>query len=99
MRWLAVTTAVVLSAQCAQAATALDRIKESGVVKIGYRADAEPYSYRDAKGAPAGYVVDVCRQVAAKLGAGLRVEYVLVPATQRFEAVRDGRIDMLCDPS
>jgi polar amino acid transport system substrate-binding protein/glutamate/aspartate transport system substrate-binding protein len=99
MRPLAVITAVLLLAQSAQGAAVLERIKESGVVRLGYRVDAEPYSYRDAKGNPAGYVVDVCRQVAAKLGAGLRVDYVEVPATQRFEAVRDGRIDILCDPS
>jgi polar amino acid transport system substrate-binding protein/glutamate/aspartate transport system substrate-binding protein len=98
-RWLVGLTAAVLLAQSADAANVLERIRESGVVRLGYRADAEPYSYRDPTGSPAGYVVDVCRQVAARLGSGIRVEYVQVPATQRFEAVRDGAIDMLCDPS
>jgi ABC-type amino acid transport substrate-binding protein len=29
----------------------------------------------------------------------VRTEYVLVSSEQRFQAVRDGRIDILCDPS
>ena len=31
--------------------------------------------------------------------ANVRPQYVLVPADQRFEAVRDGQVDILCDPS
>ena len=53
-----------------------------------------------SSGQPAGYIVDLCLEVAAALRAGnVRTEYVLVPADQRFEAVRDGRVDILCDPS
>ena len=48
---------------------------------------------------PAGYIVDLCIEVAAALGPNVRPEYVLVPADNRFEAVRDGRVDILCDPS
>jgi len=98
MRGLLLALAVSVLASQAAAAT-LDRIRETGVFRIGYRADARPYSYRDSQGQPAGYIVDLCLEVAAALESKPRVEFVLVPADQRFEAVRDGRIDILCDPS
>jgi polar amino acid transport system substrate-binding protein/glutamate/aspartate transport system substrate-binding protein len=81
----------------------LDRVRETGSFKIGYRADAKPYSYRDDNGQPAGYIVDLCLEVAAAVRADVGdkvvVEYVLVTADQRFESVRDGKVDILCDPS
>ena len=81
------------------AAATLDRVRDSGVFRIGYRADAKPYSYRNEHGQAAGYVVDLCTEIAKELGSDVRTEYVLVPADNRFEAVRDGSIDILCDPS
>ena len=81
------------------AAGTLDRVRDSGVFRIGYRADAKPYSYRNEHGQAAGYVVDLCTEIAKELGSDVRTEYVLVPADNRFEAVRDGSIDILCDPS
>jgi ABC-type amino acid transport substrate-binding protein len=89
---------LALSAEAAAAAT-LDRVRDSGVFRIGYRADAKPYSYRNEHGQAAGYIVDLCVEVAKALGPNVRPEYVLVPADNRFEAVRDGRVDILCDPS
>jgi polar amino acid transport system substrate-binding protein/glutamate/aspartate transport system substrate-binding protein len=99
MRWVVALAALLLLSQSASAAGLLERIKESGVIRLGYRDDAEPYSYQDADGRPAGYVVDVCREVASRLGSGIRPKFTLVPSTKRFEAVRDGQIDILCDPS
>lgn len=85
------------------ASTTLDRVRETKVFKLGYRADAKPYSYRTDRGEPAGYIVDLCREVAADVsraaGGGITVEYVVVPANQRFDAIKDGRIDVLCDPA
>jgi len=97
-RLLAVLAALAIVTQSAAAAT-LDRVRASGVFRIGYRADAKPYSYRNDQGQPAGYIVDLCLEVAKALGPNVRTEFVLVPADQRFEAVRDGRADILCDPS
>lgn len=93
-----VSQAVCLASPPALAGT-LDRVKETGVLRIGYRVDARPYSYQDARGRPAGYIVDVCREVADALGPDVRIQYVLVHAGERFESVRDGKVDILCDPS
>src|SRR4029077_7599588 len=91
---------LVLTSQSLLAAT-LDRVRETRVFKIGYRADAKPHSYRTEQGEPAGYVVDLCREVAAAVTqsvANVQVRFLLVPADQRFEAVRDERVAILCDP-
>jgi ABC-type amino acid transport substrate-binding protein len=89
---------LALPAETSGAAT-LDRVRDTGVFRIGYRADAKPYSYRNEHGQAAGYIVDLCTEIAKELGSNVRTEYVLVPPDNRFEAVRDGRVDILCDPS
>lgn len=90
--------ALILLAPPAQAGV-LDRVKDTGVFRIGYRADAPPYSYQDRRGEPAGYIVDLCREVAAALGPAVKPQYVLVHASERFKSVQDGKVDILCDPS
>lgn len=82
-------------------AEVLDRVRDSGVFKIGYRTDAAPYSYKNALGEAAGYSVDLCRAVAVALKkslnlADIAIEYVPVTAENRFQAVQEGRIDILC---
>ena len=81
----------------------LDSGPDTGIFRIGYRSDAKPYSYRNENAQPAGYIVDLCLEVAAavraSVGGNVQFEFVLVPADQRFELVRDGKVDILCDPS
>lgn len=91
----------LLLAESATAGT-LDRVRESGVFKIGYRTDAAPFSYKNAIDEPAGYVVDLCREVAAATKeelalSDLKVEYVTVTAEDRFDAVKSGKVDILCE--
>jgi len=92
---------LLLIAQAATAGT-LDRVREAGVFKIGYRTDAAPFSYSNAIDEPAGYVVDLCREVAAAVkqevaATEFKVEYVTVTADDRFDAVKSGRADILCE--
>lgn len=86
------------------AADTLARARETGTLRLGFRADAPPYSYRTANGDPSGYIVDICREVAAGVKKAqnipaLKIEYVEVSSTARLEALRDGKIDILCDPT
>jgi putrescine:ornithine antiporter len=90
-----------LAQQAPAPGTTLDRIRETGQVRFGYRADARPFSYRDESGGAAGYTVGLCLKVAdeikAELGlADLNVQWVPVTAADRFTAVQGGQIDMLC---
>lgn len=83
------------------AAGALERIKESGKIKIAYREDAAPYSVKNAIGEPAGYSVDLCRAVVVQLKAQLNlseisIDYVPVTSENRFGAIQSEQADLLC---
>lgn len=98
---LAVATAAFLIPAVASAAT-LERIEASGTVRLGFREDARPYSFKDSAGKPAGYIVELCREVVDRLKPGqrnLKAEFVRLAPSERFEAVREGRVDILCDPA
>ncbi|MFS8038127.1 amino acid ABC transporter substrate-binding protein [Xanthobacter sp. AM11] len=100
---LALLTLLPAGASPAEAQT-LDRVTRGEPFRIGYRHFAPPYSYAAANGQPSGYIVDLCREVADGVKRALKlqtlpIEYVKVTASDRFEAVRDGRIDILCEPT
>jgi ABC-type amino acid transport substrate-binding protein len=90
----------LLSGASAMAQGTLDRIRERGELRIGYRADARPLSFEE-NGAPAGYSVDLCRRIAAGIGEQLRMPamkatYVRVTGDNRFDALVKGDIDIEC---
>lgn len=101
----ATVAALLLAALAVPAgAQTLDRLTKGEPFRIGYRQFAPPYSYAASNGQPSGYIVDLCREVADALKRSLKlpnmaVDYVKVSAEDRFEAVRDGRIDILCEPT
>ena len=78
----------------------LQQIKKSGKIRIGYRESQPPMSFLDKAGSPAGYSVDVCKEIVAevknKIGADVKVDYVPVTAEGRFKALNDNKIDILC---
>src|SRR5579872_1914012 len=106
-RWLwalsFVTAGAALAVASAGAGT-LDRIKQDKTLRIAFREDAPPFSFSDSIGEPAGFMVDLCRSVAKHIGAqlnisDLKVDYVLVTAANRFDAIKTGKADLLCEPS
>jgi len=79
----------------------LDRIKASGKIRLGYRSDARPFSFKDDKGNAAGYSVALCLKaveaIRADLGLGtLLIEWVPVPLSERFAALQQGGVDIFC---
>ena len=78
----------------------LRQIQESGKVRIGYRQAQPPMSFLGEDGLPAGYSVDICKEVVTgitrKVGKKVQVEYVPVTAEDRFRALWENRIDLLC---
>jgi polar amino acid transport system substrate-binding protein len=99
--WIAALMALTALVEPVSAAGTLDRIRQNGKVMLGYRADAQPFSYRDESGNPAGYSVTLCQAIAdalkADLGlANLSVEWVPVTLDDRFAAVQQGKVDLLC---
>jgi len=103
--WLApISGAVLLAAVGVAAAGTLDRIGQEKTIRIAYREDAAPFSYKDKLGEPAGFVVDLCRGVAKKLAEQLNLPslnavYVPVTAENRFEAITQQKADLLCEPT
>lgn len=82
----------------------MERISAAGVFKVGYREDARPFSFKGETGEPSGYAIDLCREVAAdvavQLGlAELSIDYQPVSTEDRFRAVAEGQIDILCGAS
>jgi ABC-type amino acid transport substrate-binding protein len=79
---------------------ALQRIRDTKTVKIGYRTDAMPFAYED-RGQPAGYTVEICKRVVASLEQQLKIQPLAVkwvPANvqNRLDLVRKGEVDMEC---
>ena len=79
----------------------LKRINDSAEINLGYRKDQTPMSFDQGGNKPAGYSVELCNRIAAavkkKLGRNdIRVNYVPVTAESRFDAIRSGKIDILC---
>jgi ABC-type amino acid transport substrate-binding protein len=105
--WLRAFSIAAAAALCwsgPAGAGAIDRIKQDKTVRIAYREDAPPFSFTDATGVPAGFIVDLCRSVVKNLAAALnvgdlKVDYVLVTADNRFDAIQSGKADLLCEPT
>lgn len=79
----------------------LKRIRSTGVVHLGYRERAIPFSYEGPDGRPYGYSIDLCQaiveDIAQEIGAvPLRTEYRRVTPVDRIEQVVDGRVDLEC---
>jgi ABC-type amino acid transport substrate-binding protein len=76
------------------------QVQKSGKIKIGYRQDQPPMSFLEKDSTPVGYSIDLCKLIAAevesKIGGTVAIEYVPVTAAERFNALSDNRIDILC---
>jgi polar amino acid transport system substrate-binding protein/glutamate/aspartate transport system substrate-binding protein len=102
LRRLLAAACLTVLAQAAAQAGVLDKMRASGVLQIGVRLDAKPFSYRNELGEPAGYSVDLCKEVAVDIKKeleipDLRLEYVFVDAGYRLDAVAASRFDLLCE--
>jgi len=79
----------------------LKTIKDSGVVRIGYRESSLPFSFLDEARRPAGYSIDLCSAIVEDVtdelaAAELRVAYVPVTPETRFALLQSGAIDLEC---
>jgi ABC-type amino acid transport substrate-binding protein len=83
------------------AQSALDRIRERGVITIGYIDGAAPFSFAGDDKQPRGYSPDLCREIALGIRtqlklAALETRWVQLTIQDRLEAVRSGRVDIEC---
>ncbi len=94
-------TVVLLTCGNIAVADVLTKVRESGKISLGYREDAEPFSFINAQGVPDGYSVKLCQAAANHVKTELKlskldIEYVPVNSANRFKALEEGKIDLLC---
>ena len=102
MRMIVAATVLACASIGGAHAGVLERAKETGELRIGYRTDAQPFSFKNSEGEAAGYSVDLCRaaveEAAVELGvAELKVVEIAVTGADRLDAVTEGKVDLLCE--
>lgn len=89
------------SAVYAAGSGALDQIKESKSITLGYRESSVPFAYLGNDQKPIGYSLDLCSDVVAaiqkKLGLStLEVRYLPVNSANRMPLIKNGTITIEC---
>jgi glutamate/aspartate transport system substrate-binding protein len=79
----------------------LKKVKDTGVVTIGYRESSVPFSYLNDKQEPIGYAIDICLKVVDSLKSRLKLDKLQVkfnPVTSatRIPLVANGTVDLAC---
>jgi glutamate/aspartate transport system substrate-binding protein len=79
----------------------LANIKQTHVVRLGYRESSPPFSFMDPSNRPIGYSLELCEAIVEEIGievddANLRIEYVKVTSDDRIPAVVQNKIDLEC---
>ncbi len=79
----------------------LANIKNTHVVRLGYRESSPPFSFLDPSNRPIGYSLELCEAVVDEIGAevdepNLKIDYVKVTSDDRIPAVVQNKIDLEC---
>ena len=79
----------------------LANIKQTHVVRLGYRESSPPFSFLDQANRPIGYSLELCQAVVDEIGVevddpDLKITYVKVTSDDRIPAVVQGKIDLEC---
>jgi len=77
---------------CRPAPGALERVLESGVLRVGMDASYPPFEYVDGEGNLVGFDVDLAREVAARMGVEARFVANL-PYDGLYDALTAGQVD------
>jgi glutamate/aspartate transport system substrate-binding protein len=98
---VAATLVVPATLSAAPESPTLRKIREAGVISLGYRDASVPFSYLDEAQRPIGYSMDLCRHIvqAVKNRLGLReleLRFVPVSSATRVSLVANGQVDLEC---
>src|ERR1700744_6595829 len=107
MRSLRVLAIGLVAACCAASADAeeltgtLKKIKETGIINIGYRDSSIPFSYLDDNQIPGGGAIDICLKIVDAVKKELKlekltVEFNPVTSSARIPLLANGTIDLEC---
>ncbi len=79
----------------------LKKIKETGVINIGYRDSSIPFSYLDDNQKPIGFAIDICLRIVEAVKKELKLdklttEFNPVTSSGRIPLLANGTIDLEC---
>ena len=82
----------------------LKSIVDNKTIRIAYRTDATPFSFKNQNGEPAGFSLELCQLVTKSIGqqfgvSDIKIEWVPVTVRTRFSAISSGQADMECGSS
>ncbi|WP_407062200.1 amino acid ABC transporter substrate-binding protein [Caldimonas mangrovi] len=91
----------MLAPVLADAGPVLDRLRETGKIRLAHRESSVPFSYLDANKQPIGYAMDLCLKLAEAVRKKLELktlapEFVMVTPANRIQAIAEGRAEMEC---
>jgi len=89
------------AAQGEEASATLRKVRDTGVIVLGYRVASAPFSYLDAKLKPIGYSIDLCQRVIEAVKKrlelpDLEVKLIAVSSATRMPLVANGSVDLEC---
>ena len=90
----------VVAAPAGSAGT-LDRIRDTGTIVLGHRAQSVPFSYLDGDSTPVGLAIDLCARIVEAIRfelklTSLEVRDRLVTPENRIALMKQGAIDIEC---
>ena len=79
----------------------LKKIRDAGVVTIGFRENSFPFSYLGPGKTPLGYSLELCQAIVDEIGVELdgklvEIRYRPVTPETRIQAVSSGEVDLEC---
>ena len=91
----------VVPAMADDLAGTLRKVRDAGVITLGYRESSVPFSYLDGEQKPVGYAIDLCGKIveAVRLelhAPDLRVALNPVTPSTRIPLMANGAIDLEC---
>ncbi|MEK1898470.1 MAG: amino acid ABC transporter substrate-binding protein, partial [Rhizobium sp.] len=103
-RWTVIAVSVLTATAAISTpawAQTLDRVRTNSALKLGYDADARPFSFNAEQGKPDGYAVALCNKIADSLRAQLNlskldVEWVSLSGDAKTQAIESGAADLVC---
>ncbi|HXL12911.1 MAG TPA: amino acid ABC transporter substrate-binding protein [Bradyrhizobium sp.] len=79
----------------------LKKIKETGVITVGYRDSSIPFSYLDDSQKPVGFAIDICYKIVEAVKKELKLDKLQVElnpltSSSRIPLLANGTIDLEC---
>jgi ABC-type amino acid transport substrate-binding protein len=78
----------------------LAKVRNTGIITLGYREASVPFSYLSPRGQPIGYSIDLCKLLVDAIGEAVgrtpSIQWLPVTSETRMAAVANGQVDIEC---